>query len=144
MIAPRRFFFYGTLLDEADNPIARAAHRHLRPIGRAWVPGALVALPDPAGWYPALVRGEGRVAGVLYAALPGFGANELAALDHYEGCALGEYWRAIVPAHDGAGRARAAQAYLYRRRPPRAAQAIASGDFSGWLTETGRGPFRAG
>lgn len=146
MNAVRRFFFYGTLLGGMDNPVAQAVHCRFRDLGPAWVPGRLFAISDRDGWYPALVTGEGVANGRLYAALPGFGGGELAALDAYEGCQAGpgwpgEYGRRAVFATMPSGRGSHAQAYLYRRPLPRRAVLITGGDFPGWLRQTGHAAF---
>src|SRR4051812_8847921 len=88
-----RFFFYGTLLAGSANPVAQAVHDRLRPMGAASLTGRLFAIPDGGGWYPALVQGNGTVRGAVYEALAGFAAENLAALDHYEGA---EYERRPV------------------------------------------------
>jgi gamma-glutamylcyclotransferase (GGCT)/AIG2-like uncharacterized protein YtfP len=87
---PLHFFFYGTLIAGSGNAAARAVHARLRPIGRACLPGALWAIPDAAGWYPALVAGPAlkdtrrQVRGVLYAATAEFTPEDLARLDEWE------------------------------------------------------------
>lgn len=147
MNAPRRFFFYGTLLHALGNPLARRIHAHLRLVGEAHARGALFAIPDPQGCYPALVAGEGKVVGALYRALPGFGVAQLAELDRYEGVNAGvsmrgEYRRVVLAVHGRNGSAVLAQAYRYQHRLPRAAVRIEDGDFSRWLGRTGAIAFR--
>lgn len=63
--APPRFFFYGTLIAGAA-PVAeplRGALSKLRELGPAQVSGTIHAIPDPQGWYPAMLAGPGTVAG---------------------------------------------------------------------------------
>ncbi len=79
-----RFFFYGTLQAGNSNPEIAAIHRRLVPEGPALLTGRLLAVQDRDGWYPALVPGEGKVHGQVYAAGPDFTAEDLAALDRYE------------------------------------------------------------
>lgn len=78
-----RFFFYGTLIGGGPLLIRRALGK-LNDLGPRHVPGVLYAIPDPDGWYPALLTGEGTVMGRLYQAGADFGAAELAVLDAYE------------------------------------------------------------
>lgn len=136
------FFFYGTLLDGSDNPVAREVHRLLEPIGSGVARGALFAIPDAAGWFPALVAGNGQAHGRLYAPRAGFTAAELARLDAYEDFdplrpEASLYLRAEVQLEDG----RMAQAYLFNKPLPEGARAIPGGDFRAWLTETGLAQF---
>jgi gamma-glutamylcyclotransferase (GGCT)/AIG2-like uncharacterized protein YtfP len=130
-------FFYGTLIAGHDNRACVAAHRHLGPGVAGQVTGALYAIPDPGGWYPALVDG-GRnvhgtvynVHGMVYTAPAGF---DFAPLDAYEG---EEYVRAPVAVMAGGG-AVMAQAYLWRGALPPDAKAIEDGDFRAWLARSG-------
>ncbi|MCJ1961275.1 gamma-glutamylcyclotransferase family protein [Novosphingobium mangrovi (ex Hu et al. 2023)] len=147
MNAPRRFFFYGTLLAGMETALTRRIHAHLRALGPAQVRGRLVAIPDPDGWYPALLPGPGWVAGMLYAARPSFTRATLGELDAYEGCCprahgAGEYRRAAIGARLDDGRCRDAQGYLYARPLPRGSLELPGGDFARWLEETGTLPFR--
>lgn len=137
-----RFFFYGTLLDGSDNPVARAVHALLEPEGSAAAHGKLHAVPDRAGWFPALVSGEGQVLGRCYQARPGFSASDLAQLDAYEdydpaneGSSL--YLRRSVELIGGS----CAQAYLFNQPLPVGSQPILHGDFRRWLSETGEAQF---
>lgn len=147
MNAPRRFFFYGTLLAGMETALTRRVHAHLQPLAPAQVRGQLVAIPDPDGWYPALLPGPGRVKGMLYTARPSFSRATLGELDAYEGCcprahAGSEYRRAAIGARLEDGRYRAAQGYLYARPLPRGSRELPGGDFARWLEETGALPFR--
>ncbi|MCJ2181474.1 gamma-glutamylcyclotransferase [Novosphingobium sp. 1949] len=147
MNAPRRFFFYGTLLAGMDNAVARVAHRVLRCEGAARVPGALFAIPDRAGWYPALVAGEGWVQGQIWSVLAGFAGADLAALDAYEECRAADragslYWRSGACAVRGDGGRQAVQLYRYDRPLPRGARPIAGGDFAAWLAAQRQAAYR--
>ena len=138
-----RFFFYGTLLDGSDNPVAQAIHTLLEPVGPATVRGALFAIPDALGWFPALIAGDGLVHGKIYAAREGFGPAELARMDGYEDFdpanpAASLYIRQELPLTGG----RTAQVYVWNRSLPDGAERIASGDFRQWLTNRGAPQFR--
>ena len=115
-------FFYGTLIAGCGNRHERAAHQTLGPGGAGQVRGLLYALPDPGGWYPAMISGEGVVQGVVYPILPGL---DLAALDAYEGA---EYRREGVSVRTKQGVLRA-QAYVWAGGLPAGAVRIANGDF---------------
>lgn len=134
---PLRFFFYGTLIGGGP-PEVRAAVSKLSDLGPARVSGLLWALPDPAGWYPALLAGEGAVNGRLYQARSDFGEAELAALDAYEDCDPAEpggplYRRVVL--------AEGVQAYRFNRALPAGARLIERGDFAAWIQEHGLRPF---
>ncbi|MDP9055923.1 MAG: gamma-glutamylcyclotransferase [Pseudomonadota bacterium] len=135
-------FFYGTLIAGNANAAAQAVHARLRMVGQASVIGALWAIPDTAGWYPALVAGHGRVHGVLYAAADGFGPEDLARLDaweeyHPDNPADSLYLRIEAQAVDVAGVSLAAQLYRFNQPLPDGALAIVDGDFPSWLTTQG-------
>lgn len=105
--------------------------------------GQLHALPDPAGWYPALVPGPGRVLGMVHRTGPSFGAADLARIDAYEDhCpddpAASEYLRRplAVFSADPAGPVEA-WGYVYNRPLLRGARPIPGGDFAAWLAATG-------
>lgn len=137
-----RFFFYGTLLDGSDNPVARAIHALLEPEGPATVRGSLFAVPDPTGWFPALVPGDGPVHGRSYRARPGFSAADLARMDAYEDYSPAEpaaslYLRAELELAGGG----TAQAYLFNQPLPAGSVPIAHGDFRRWLNETSHAQF---
>jgi len=136
-----RFFFYGTLIDPTANAMARRVHERMAVIGPATVAGLIHAVPDPDGWYPVLVPGHGTVRGVLCETGPAFNADDLAALDAYEGFepavpAASHYVRCDVPTSFGP-----AQAYLFNQPLPAGAVPICNGDFRAWLRETGHSPF---
>lgn len=126
----RHFFFYGTLIAGSGNGHERAAHALMRDGCAASVRGRLYAVPDPAGWYPALLPGAGWVQGMVYRAGPRFDARALARMDAYEGR---DYRRCVMKAG-----AVMAQAYIWRGALPRGAQRIAGGDFRLWLKARGR------
>jgi gamma-glutamylcyclotransferase (GGCT)/AIG2-like uncharacterized protein YtfP len=127
----RRFFFYGTLIAGSANPVTRAIHARMRPLGPATVRGQLHAIADAGGWYPALVAGNGVVRGMLYEALPDFGAADLGLLDAYEGP---EYARRATAIEQAA----AAEAYWWVAALPTRSEAVPGGDFLDWLRATGR------
>lgn len=137
-----RFFFYGTLLDGSDNPVARDIHALLSPLGPAAVRGALHAVPDADGWFPALVSGESLAQGRIYQARGHFTAADLARMDAYEDYdpARSEaslYVRCEVELAGGG----TAQAYLFNQPLPAGSRPISHGDFRRWLAETGSAPF---
>lgn len=141
------FFFYGTLVAGSANAAAQAAHRHLKALGAATTCGRLHGIADAAGWYPALTVGDGTVHGQLYETRPGFGAADLAALDAFENFdparpGESDYLRQEIIVHDGDGRARAAQAYLWRLPIPPGSPELTEGDFAAWLLHTGRAAYR--
>lgn len=139
------FFFYGTLLDGSDNPVARDVHALLEPLGPSTVQGSLMAIADPDGWYPALLPGDGPVHGKLYRARPGFGAAELARLDAYEdfypdrpgeSLYLRQTVKSVRDGHDVE-----AEAYIFNRLPLAGSEPIPDGDFRAWLAARGVTPF---
>ncbi len=143
MAVPLHFFFYGTLIAGSDNPAARTVHARLRCIGPASVTGALWAIRDPAGWYPALLTDPDRRAyGMLYAATDGFGPEELACLDAWEDYRPDQpeqsrYLREEMQVSDATGISHRAQAYRFNRPLPPDALPIPDGDFQAWLSATG-------
>lgn len=143
-----RFFFYGTLIAGSGNAVAAAAHALLRDLGPATASGALHAVPDPAGWYPALLPGAGIVHGRLYAAAGRFDAAALARLDAYEDFDPAApdgslYVREIVTVARADGLSCTAQAYRFNSALPEGAQPIPGGDFHAWLAERGLEAFGA-
>jgi len=141
---PTRLFLYGTLLQCACNAVAVRLHRHLEPGLPAWVAGQLFAIPDPDGWYPALVPGEGTVRGMVHDLAPGFDAELLADLDAYEGLhedGSGEYRRQMIAVATAAGEVSAA-AYVYNAELPAGARLLPEGDFSEFLARSGLPAFR--
>lgn len=142
-------FVYGTL-QQGMGPMAERLHRVLRPGQPAFLRGRLYALPDPAGWYPALIPDDagGPVCGALHVPAAGFAARDLAAFDAYEGYrpddpAGSDYFRRPVTVTCTDGLACPAQAWCWQARLPAAAVPIADGDFAAWLARTGARPFGA-
>jgi gamma-glutamylcyclotransferase (GGCT)/AIG2-like uncharacterized protein YtfP len=119
-------FFYGTLIAGSDNAVARAAHRGLGPGVAAQVRGALYAVPDPLGWYPAMVPGEGVVHGYVYRVVDGF---DVGALDAYEGA---DYRREAIEVQGIT-----AHAYIWAGALPLGAVLIPSGDFAAFAAAHG-------
>ena len=145
---PTRVFFYGTLVAGNPNAVAAAIHAALEPMGPARTAGALFAIPDPAGWFPALVSGEGAVSGALYRAGASFDADLLARMDAYEDFdpadPTGSLYRRVsivVQGEDGADLP--AAAYLWNRALPPGAEPIGGGHFGQWLAQTGNRVFGA-
>jgi gamma-glutamylcyclotransferase (GGCT)/AIG2-like uncharacterized protein YtfP len=143
-----RFFFYGTLMQGGCNPVARRLHRRLGAGVPATVLGRLYALPDPAGWYPALLRDPAGapVHGMMYDAGADFTCEDLAALDAYENfdpanLAESEYVRQSVPALIDSG-GMIADAYLYHAPLPAGARPIPGGDFRAFLGAEGLPEYR--
>lgn len=141
------FFFYGTLIAGNSNPAACRVHARLVPRGAAVARGRLYAIADPAGWYPALVAGDGAVCGQLYAAGPGFSTDDLTALDAFETCfpdlpELSDYLREVRPVTDAGGTVHEAQVYLWNRPVPPGAPLVGDGDFARWLAAQGLPAFR--
>ncbi len=138
-------FFYGVLLGQVAQGPVRDLLVGLGSGRTATTGGRLYAVPDPRGWYPVLVPGEGRVRGMVHAA----GAVDLAALDRFEGvdpadAAAGEYRRKEVAVCCEGGEALRALAYLYNRPVTPELVAIPHGDFARWLRETGASVFAGG
>ena len=128
-----RFFFYGTLMAGSGNEVARAVHGRLGPGVAAVVSGKLYGIPDPQGWYPALVTGAGGVVrGFVHEAAPDFTEADLAALDGYEGA---EYRRCAVEVVLGDGARVMAQSYVWMGPLPEGAEVIAGGDFAAFIAE---------
>lgn len=141
-----RFFFYGTLLDGSDNAVAREVHRLLGAIGPASVAGTLFAVPDPAGWYPALLPGDGTVHGRLFAARDGFSPADLARLDAYEDFdpqapAHSLYVRETAAAVLADASQAHAQVYRFNQPLPDGSRPIRGGDFRAWIAATGLSVF---
>ena len=104
--------------------------------------GRLHAVPDPAGWYPALVAGGDRVSGQAYETGRGFSDAALALLDGWEDFdprCPGEslYVRRATPIKLSDAREIVAHAYWFNQPLPQGAVAIGSGDFAGWLAKNG-------
>lgn len=142
----RYFFFYGTLIGALGCPVAKALRGALAPCGPGSMRGALYALDDPAGWYPALLPGRSIVRGVLYQRTERFDAALLTQLDVYEGFdprrpVRSDYVRRSALVRRAGGGAVMAQLYWFRAELPQGAQALAQGDFCRWIAQTGNRPF---
>ena len=129
-----RFFFYGTLQAGNSNPAIAAIHRRLIAEGPATIRGELVAVADSAGWFPALIPGEGEVHGQVYAAGPDFTAEDLATLDRYEeydpaAPETSWYLRETMTLTNG----KPVSVYRMNGAPPDGAVPIPGGDFRAWL-----------
>lgn len=138
-----QFFFYGTLQAGSENPVAQMVHALLKPLGAAQVAGALFAVPDPDGWYPALLPGADVVHGQLYRAGAGFNAAALDRMDAYEDYRPDDptgslYVRGEAALLDGHG-----TAHVYRFNQPLLAGSLPlpGGDFRAWLLESGKAAF---
>ncbi len=130
-----RLFFYGTLMAGSGNAVARGIHARLLAGVPAVVAGGLWAIPDVGGWYPALVLGAGGVVrGFVHEAGPGFGAADLAALDDWEG---DDYDRCELAVTLADGGCVTAQGFVWAGALPGDAEAIADGDFAGFLRRRG-------
>ncbi|PNU03700.1 gamma-glutamylcyclotransferase family protein [Novosphingobium guangzhouense] len=104
-----KFFFYGTLRPDAATAMAHWIAERVTRAERGSVPGRLYALPDRHGWYPALMRGAGRVWGTVCHLRLRHG--DLARLDSYEGP---EYRRVTLPVRTDGGARTPAQVYVWR------------------------------
>ena len=137
-----RFFFYGTLLDGSDNPVAQSIHALLTPEGPAAVRGRLHAIPDGAGWFPALLPGDGLVHGRTFRASASFADADLARMDAYEDFDPAAPDRSLYLRRElelaGGG---VAQAYRFNQPLPEGSLPIPHGDFRRWLDETGADQF---
>ncbi|MDE2562048.1 MAG: gamma-glutamylcyclotransferase [Sphingomonadales bacterium] len=141
-----RFFFYGTLLAGSANPVAAEIHAKLAPLGMANARGLLHAIPDPLGWFTALVEGDGTVRGMVYEAGESFGAADLARMDAYEDFDPADpdsslYLRHALPVRLDGGPAGDAQVYVWNRPLPDASRPIPGGDFRAWLAAEGADQF---
>ncbi|WP_295635999.1 gamma-glutamylcyclotransferase family protein [Novosphingobium sp.] len=147
-IIPRHLFFYGTLVAGNPNLVAAAIHAALEPLGPARTGGVLYAIPDPAGWFPALVAGVGEVKGALYRAGAGFDTELLARMDAYEDFEPADragslYRRESITVRTDDGAVIEAAAYLWNRAFPPGAERVHGGHFATWLAETGHPVFEA-
>jgi gamma-glutamylcyclotransferase (GGCT)/AIG2-like uncharacterized protein YtfP len=131
-----RFFFYGTLIAARQPPVREAIGR-LRDMGAARLSGLLYAIPDPEGWFPALIEGPGKVEGRLFEALADFAESDLAALDAYEDFDPHDptsslYRRFTVSIAGGP-----TQVYRFNQPLPSGARPIPDGDFAAWIAREG-------
>jgi gamma-glutamylcyclotransferase (GGCT)/AIG2-like uncharacterized protein YtfP len=130
-----RLFLYGTLMAGNGHSLARRLHDVLGPGQAAQVEGRMFVIPDPDGWYPALVPGEGCwVRGMVHAAC-GLDEALWTALDAFE---EGYLRRDVIV--EGGG---CAQAYVWPDALPDGALALADGDFLAFLRRTGQRPYGA-
>lgn len=132
-----RFFFYGTLTHEHDNPVTRRVLPLLGPGRRGWVRGTIHAVPQGGRWYPVLRAGRDRVWGWVYETGPRFDRAALRLLDAWEiydsrRPARSEYLRRSVRVICG-GRVTRAQAYLHNRPLHPGMPRIAGGDFAAFV-----------
>ena len=130
------------------NPVAARLQDRLDRGVAATARGRLYAVPDPAGWYPALLPGAAGplVHGMLHSAIAAFTAADLAALDAYENFdpanpAGSDYLRQPISVLTDSGEV-VAQAYLYRAPLPAGARPIPGGDFRAFLAAEGLPEYR--
>jgi len=126
-----RLFLYGTLMGQAETPMARWLAEHVTDTRPATIAGVIHAVPSASGWFPALLRGQGRVRGIVADCT--LSRGEMARIDRYEGR---EYRRATLRAKSMAG-AETAQGWIWRGPLPEDAVAVPGGDFLAWLAATG-------
>ncbi|QIQ87673.1 gamma-glutamylcyclotransferase [Erythrobacter sp.] len=132
MTQPTYLFFYGVLREGVgDWPFLAG----LGMGSQASVEGALFAIPDAKGWYPALVLTRAGHATNVVGSLHDAGEVDLAVLDAFEGP---QYERMAVPVDGWQAGGNEAQAYVWTGELPEGAEPIHHGDFVRWLAETGR------
>jgi len=136
MTHPTHLFFYGVLREGVGDWPFLAGLGLGAP---ATVDGALFAIPDAGGWYPALVLTQARFATAIHGTLHDAGDVDIAAIDAFEGDGYARQ-TVEVDGWDGFGDTRA-QAYIWTGELPDRAEPIAHGDFVRWLEETGRPAF---
>lgn len=143
MTQPTHLFFYGVLQDGlgpdgGDWPFLTG----LGMGAPATTQGALYAIPDPNGWFPALIPTQARFSTIVHGTLHEASAVDIAAIDAFEGEG---YSRQTVPVDgwDGYGDT-VADAYVWTADLPDGAKPIASGNFAEWLKETGRQAYSGG
>jgi len=136
MTRPDHIFFYGVLREGVgDWPFLEG----LGLGAPATADGALFAIPDEGGWYPALVLTQARYATAVHGTLHEAGSVDLAAIDAFEGP---DYARQEVAVDGwGASDETRAQAYIWTGDLPEGAEPIPHGDFVRWLEETERRAF---
>lgn len=142
-----RFFLYGTLLPGGGHPLARSLAGVLGDGVPATVRGRLHAIPDPAGWYPALLPDPAgnEISGLVFRAREGFTPAHLAAMDAFEGHDpawpdAGDYRRILVEVTSCSERI-VATAWVWQAPIPHGARMIAGGSFEDFLAE-GNAPYR--
>lgn len=145
-----RFFLYGMLLPDSGHPLAARLAPVMVRLGPASARGRLYAIPDPGGWYPAMVRaaggpGHSAVHGAIYGAAADFTGAHLAAMDAFEGFDptrpdAGDYIRGDIDVAFAGSRTRT-EAYLWRAPLPPGARPIPGGRFQDFL-DSGNAPYR--
>jgi gamma-glutamylcyclotransferase (GGCT)/AIG2-like uncharacterized protein YtfP len=138
MTRPTHLFLYGVLREGVgDWPFLAG----LGLGATATTTGALYAIPDPGGWFPALILTQARFSTIVHGTLHEAGSVDLAPIDAFEGA---DYARTSVPVDGWDARGRTlADAYVWTADLPAGAEPIAHGDFVRWLEETGNRPFGA-
>jgi len=132
----QRLFFYGVLREGVgDWPFLTG----LGLGSPASVTGALYAIRDEGGWYPALVLTQARYSSAVHGTLHEAGTVDISAVDAFEGAAYARQPIA-VDGWDGFGDT-TADAYIWTGELPPGAQRIAHGDFVEWLRETGNAAY---
>ncbi|MBB4857801.1 gamma-glutamylcyclotransferase (GGCT)/AIG2-like uncharacterized protein YtfP [Novosphingobium chloroacetimidivorans] len=130
-----RLFLYGTLQPAAGTAMADWLRPRIVEAEPASVAGRLIAVPDPRGWYPALLPGAARCRGTLVRAE--LSRADVARLDRYEGT---DYRRTTLRAR-AAGRMVTCSGYVWRSALPAGAVWMAGGDFLWWLAHERRRAF---
>ncbi|MCX7284693.1 MAG: gamma-glutamylcyclotransferase [Novosphingobium sp.] len=143
------FFFYGTLTEDHDNPVARRIAPIMQHGLRATVAGSLRAVRCAHGWYPVLGSGAGRVAGRLYRAGTQFCARDLRRMDAYEAFdprrkGRSEYVRRPLRVRILRKGWVMAQVYVCNRPVHAGLPIIAGGDFAAFLKRRGLRAFNPG
>lgn len=131
-------FFYGLLRDGVgDWPFLEG----LGLGSPATTPGALFAIPDKRGWYPALVLTQAKLAANVVGTIHDAGEVDIAAIDAFEGK---KYQRQKVPVDGWSGYGDThAESYIWTGELPDDAEPILHGDFVKWLEENGYDPYVA-
>jgi gamma-glutamylcyclotransferase (GGCT)/AIG2-like uncharacterized protein YtfP len=133
MTRPAHLFLYGVLREGVGDWPFLAGLGLGAP---ATTTGALYAIPDPGGWFPALILTQARFSTAVHGTLHETGSVDLAAVDAFEGV---EYARQPVPVDGWDARGETeADAYVWTADLPEGAEPITHGDFVRWLEETGR------
>jgi len=97
--------------------------------------GVLYAIPDPRGWYPALLLTQARFSYAVHGMIHDASAIDMAAVDAFEGS---NYARQSVPVDGWSGYSDTeAEAYVWTAELPQGAVMIPEGDFAAWLVSTG-------
>jgi len=148
-----KLFFYGVLMDHVARGDVRDRLAGLGPGQPATAVGRLYAVPDPQGWYPALMYDagspDGHQPGLVHGMLHDSGQVDLAALDRFEGVDprdphAGDYRRAEISVTTADGQAVLAFAYLWNHRLTGNLVHLPLGDFALWLRQSGQQAFAGG